>query len=278
MRTPGVPVVLVHGWKSHPRIWNRLIQQFKETDVEYWNFDHAVLSDAPLGEVSAALGGFIALQREEWGYTGAVDMVCHSMGGSIARYLIEVLDGRRREESVRQVIEIGSPNHGSAMAELFNDPEHGPAILQQLAGVFVPPHYDPSMDPIVQDFRPRSRAMHLLRDAGLRGDITYRMILSGNPTATPALFPCFKGRTWELSPEGAWRMTFAGDGIVPHSECFLPGVGTDILPTDPASLSEAPDRYCHIHLPRNPEVIQRVLKYLGNPSPQPCSCDPEITH
>ena len=64
-------------------------------------------------------------------------------------------------------------------------------------------------------------------------------------------------------------MTHAGDGIVAHSESYLPDAHIDILPADPASLMEDPEQYCHLHLPRNPEVIDQVMAYLCDPSMQP---------
>ncbi len=265
----GIPVVLVHGWKSHPGIWNRLIPRLGQESLECWNFSHAGMRDAPLHDVAAALQEYVATRREERGYSGPLDMVCHSMGGVIARYLLEVLDGDARSEPVRQLIQIGSPNNGSSMAELFHDPEHGEAIIRQLAGVFVPAGYDPSRDPIVQDFRPKSRAMARLRDAGTRDDVAYRMILAANRTATPDLFPCFGGRTWEIAPGGAWRLTYHGDGVVPHSDSYLSGAGFDILPADPAELVCAPGRYCHVRLPRNTEAIERILEYLRDPDTRP---------
>lgn len=63
-------------------------------------------------------------------------------------------------------------------------------------------------------------------------------------------------------------MTYAGDGIVPHSDSHLPGAGVEILPVDPGNLARHPERYCHIMLPRNPEVIAHVRNCLAaSPAP-----------
>lgn len=265
MRTDQTPVLLVHGWKSHPGIWNRLIPRLEDASIPYWNFDHTAMGDTPPAGIALALQEFIGSMRDEHAYSGPIDVVCHSVGACIARYLLEVLDVRRQEE-VRHLIGIGPPNNGSALAELFNDPVHGPAIIDQLAGIFVPRRYDPADDVIAQEVRPGSRTMAALRSAGTRSDVAYRFILSANLTATPDLFPCFKGRTWERSPDGGWRMTYAGDGIVPHTDSYLPGAGIEVLPADQAALMQNPDQYSHIRLPRNPEVVERVMAHLCGPT------------
>jgi len=263
------PAVLVHGWRSHPGIWNRLTPGLTEAAVPFWRFDHTAMQSAGTEAIALALQDYIRAKREETGYDGPVDVVCHSMGTCIARYLLEVLDGDDREEQVRLLVGIGPPNNGSAMAELFNDPERGPEVIRRLAGVFVPEDYDPREDTIVQEFRPGSRTVAALRDAGTRDDIAYRIVLAANLTATPAFFPAFGGKTWEIGPDGGWRTTYAGDGIVPHTNSYLPGAGVDVLPADPGNLARHPEHYCHTMLPRNPEVVARVTGYLSGLSPSP---------
>jgi len=233
--------------------------------VPFWNFDHTTMQNAGTEAIAIALQDYIHEKRRETGYGGPVDVICHSMGTCIARYLLEVLDGGAQEEDIRLLVGIGPPNNGSAMAELFNDPERGPEVIRRLAGVFVPRDYDPAEDVIVQEFRPRSRTVAALRAAGTRDDITYRIILAANLTATPAFFPIFDGRTWEIAPGGEWRTTYAGDGIVPHSDSILPGVEIDILPGNPGNLARNPEHYCHIGLARNPEVVARIMEYLHGP-------------
>lgn len=237
--------------------------------MPYWNFDHTAMHDAGTEAIAIALQDYIHAKRRETGYSGPVDLVCHSMGTCIARYLLEVIDGGAQEEQVRLLVGIGPPNNGSSMAELFNDPDRGPEVIQGLAGVFVPRDYDPADDTIVQEFRPGSGTVAALRAAGTRNDITYRIILTANLTATPAFFPVFDGRTWELSLDGEWRTTYAGDGIVPHTDSHLPGAGLDVLPRDPGNLTRNPEHYCHIGLARNPEVIARVMEYLIDPDTTP---------
>ncbi len=259
------PAVLVHGWRSHPGIWNRLAPVLSDSAVPFWRFDYTAVQNEGTEAIALALQDYIHERRKEIGYAGPIDIICHSMGTCIARYLLEVLDGGAREEEVRLLVGIGPPNNGSAMAELFNDPERGPEVIRRLAGVFVPEDYDPADDTIVQEFRPKSRTIAALRSAGTRSDIAYRIVLAANLTKTPAFFPAFSGRTWEIAPDGEWRATYTGDGIVPHIDSYLPGAWMDVLPADPANLARHPERYCHTMLPRNPEVVARVMEHICGP-------------
>ena len=109
--------------------------------------------------------------------------------------------------------------------------------------------------------------MQTLRSAGIRPDITYRIIVTANPGGRPDFFPLFGGKTWDLNRDGSWQETLDGDGIVPHSESCLPGMSLDILPLnlDIVSRLPPPDQYGHIHLPKNRIVIKRILQYLSHP-------------
>lgn len=268
MNSPRCPVVLVHGWKSHPGIWNRLVPRLREEQIPVWNFDHARRDNTRIEIIAGLLGEYIDQMREVSGYSGQIDMVCHSMGTCIARYMLEVQDGAG-DGQIRQLIGIGPPNHGSALAELFNHPDHGPGIIEKLSGIFVPKGYEPKSDVIVQQFRPGSTTMMALQAAGLRTDISYRIICAANHTRIPDFFPPFEGKTWEQSADGCWQTTPAGDGIVATSESCLSGAGLDILPADPGMLANNPGRYCHILLPRTPEVVERVVAYLKDPGTKP---------
>jgi triacylglycerol lipase len=67
-----------------------------------------------------------------------------------------------------------------------------------------------------------------------------------------------------MAENGRYRATLDGDGIVAHRESVLPGISLDVLS---ASLEvedhlPVPDQYCHINLPRNPLVIDRIMQYL----------------
>jgi triacylglycerol lipase len=264
MTQDPVPVILVHGWNSHPGAWNRLVTRLDVAGIPSVRFDHTPMRDADLETIARALGMFLTGWREETGHTGPVDVVSHSVGTCITRYLLEVIDGERKQERVRQLIALGPPNNGSALAELFLDPVHGPAIINRLTGVFVPEGFDPAADAIVQDVRPKSQFMEKLRNAGIRQDILYRIIVTANPFGDPEFFPLFEGKTWELAGKQGFSQTLSGDGIVAHAESILPGVSPDIIPADMKGAGYLPpaSQFCHINLTKNPLVHDRVLHYF----------------
>jgi triacylglycerol lipase len=259
-----IPVLLVHGWNSHPGVWKKLIVHLDAAGIPYRRFDHTRMRGAPLPETAASLDEYLREMREENGWSGPVDIVCHSLGTCIARYLLEVMDGTGRTQAVRQLIGLGPPNTGSALAELFNDPEYGAEIINRLTGVFVPKGFNPVTDQLVQDVRPGSPVMHSLRTAGLRTDIIYRIIVTTNPGDEPGFFPLFEGKTWETGDDGKYSPTLEGDGVVANRESLLPGISLDVLSASPEGEDQlpAPDQYCHINLPRNPVVIGRIMQYL----------------
>jgi pimeloyl-ACP methyl ester carboxylesterase len=216
-----------------------------------------------------ALAGYVDAMRSETGYEGPIDVVCHSFGACIARQCLEVADGAARHCRVGLLVMLGPPNTGSALAELFSDPERGPAVIATLERLFVPAGFDPFVDAVVQDVRPGSPTMRSLRAAGLRADIAYRVIATANPGADPAFFPRFDGKTWELDGAGRFRRTLDGDGVVATSESALPGVPLDLLVPGAADGGVPAGAFCHIGLPRNPAVIERVMLHLSQDSSDP---------
>jgi triacylglycerol lipase len=264
MTSSPIPVILVHGWNSPPGVWTRLVPRLEAAHIPCNRFSYGEMTDRNLPDIAGALRDHIRQERDKAGYNGAVDIISHSLGTCITRYFLEVLDGAEHREHVRQLIGLGPPNNGSALAELFHDPEQGSAIINRLTGVFVPEGYDPEADMIVQDVRPASRVMAELRSAGIRKDIRYHVIVTANPGGIPGFFPLFAGKTYEIGDDGKYRMTLEGDGVVAHRESRLPGISLDIIPPgrDASGQYPRPDLYCHINLPKNPAVIDRIMQYL----------------
>jgi triacylglycerol lipase len=258
------PVILVHGWNSHPGIWKRLVGRLDEAKIPNKKFDHTGMQGSALPKIAGSFNTYLRKVRDENDWSGPVDIVCHSIGTCIFRYLLKVVDGTDRTQPVRQLIGLGPPNNGSALAELFTDPQRGEAIINRLAGVFVPQGFDPAADQLVQDVRPGSPVIRSLRTAGLRSDIAYRIIVTANPENVSGFFPLFEGKTWERIVYGKYQATLDGDGVVTHRESVLPGISLDILSASPEQKDHLPepDQCCHINLPRNPMVIDRIMHYL----------------
>ena len=258
------PVILVHGWKSSPHIWSRLIPRLEESGIEYHLFDHSkkYYSDSLL--IADELGEFIADIQSRAGCPGAVDIVSHSLGTTITRYLLEVADTERRFK-VRRFIGIGPVNRASTLAELFNDERYAPSILKTLTGVFVPKEFSAADDPLVQAVRFGGKLVANLSDATKRDDIDYRFIVAVNKTRNTDFFRLFEGKTWVFpdgNPENTPVLTYDGDGIVALCESALKGAGYSLLPKDTDHFNEKPGSYCHILLPTNREAIECVIGYL----------------
>ncbi|MBQ3719293.1 MAG: alpha/beta fold hydrolase [Methanomicrobium sp.] len=258
------PVILVHGWKSSPHIWSRLIPRLEESGIEYHLFDHSKKNYSDSLLIADELGEFIADIQSWTGYSGAVDIVSHSLGTTITRYLLEVADTERRFK-VRRFIGIGPVNRASTLAELFNDERYAPSILKTLTGVFVPKEFSAADDPLVQGVRFGGKLVANLSDATKRDDIDYRFIVAVNKTRNPDFFRLFEGKTWVFqggNPENTPVLTYDGDGIVALCESALKGAGYSLLPKDLDYFSEKPGSYCHILLPTNREAIECVIGYL----------------
>ena len=264
MQNGKCPVILVHGWKSSPHVWSRLIPRLEESGIEYYLFDHSKKSYSDSLEIVEELGEFIDEIRARSGYAGAYDIVSHSLGTTIARYLLEVADTEKRFK-VRRFIGIGPVNRASTLAELFNDERYAPSILKTLTGVFVPKEFSAAGDPLVQAVRFGGVLTSKISDDTKREDIDYRFIVAVNKTHNPDFFRLFEGKTWVFqggNKANAPVLTYDGDGIVSLDESALKGAGYTLLPEDLGYFSEKPGSYCHILLPTNREAIECVIRYL----------------
>ena len=262
MAADPVPVILVHGWNSHPGVWNRLIPRLDAARIPYSRFSHEKMAHESVPHIAGALRDHVRQYRDETGYDGALDTVSHSMGTCITRYWLEVMDGKEHEEHVRQLIGLGPPNNGSALAKLFHDPGTGGTDHQPPYGCLRPGGFDPEKDKIVRDVRPGSRVMAGLHNAGIRNDILDRILVTGNPEGTPSFFPCLPGRPgrsgttdgigrrWKGT--GLWRTASPGSGYLARYHPARPGRFRAV----PASCY----LFCHINLPLNLVVIDRIMQ------------------
>jgi len=49
------PVILVHGWKSHPGAWKRLDGRLEAAGMLYRKFDHSGMKGSALPEIAESL-------------------------------------------------------------------------------------------------------------------------------------------------------------------------------------------------------------------------------
>ena len=109
MKGDRYPVILVHGWNSHPGIWKRLVVRLEEAGIPCKNFDHTGMQGSALPEIAESLRNFLREVRHESGWSGPVDIVCHSIGTCIVRYLLEVMDGTERKQEDPAADRSGPP-------------------------------------------------------------------------------------------------------------------------------------------------------------------------
>jgi len=134
-----VPLVLVHGLGGSGEGWDRLLQAyaqntawraaFKPYTFRYSSHAAEIVADTRSPRTITALGGALrdALQSfydktpadQGFGRKGVV-ILAHSMGGLVARSLMQEhtwRDGKRGGERVLHLITLGTPHHGSQLAD-----------------------------------------------------------------------------------------------------------------------------------------------------------------
>lgn len=111
---PGRPlVVLIHGYNSRPDSLAALRQRLRDDGWVCGLMSYP--DDGPIDE-SAAL---VADELRKFGESDPdreIAIVAHSMGGLVARAVIE--DPDLDPGNVRQLIMVGTPNHGSMLAQI----------------------------------------------------------------------------------------------------------------------------------------------------------------
>jgi hypothetical protein len=122
-----VPVVLIPGWHGEPAAFDRMIPALEASGLTVLDFDPAqpgpqALAYAPTAEgqhipdISAAVvrpAIDAALVRAGYPPGAAVDVVGYSMGGLVARWLVEKAGWASR---VNTLVMLGTPNHGTIAA------------------------------------------------------------------------------------------------------------------------------------------------------------------
>ena len=124
---PAVPVVLIPGWHGDPKAFERMIPALEAAGLTVLDFDPGRagaqalayaptadgqhIPDVAVGVVAPTIESALALAGYPPG--AAVDVVGYSMGGLVARYLVEKAGWARR---VGTLAMLGTPNHGTIAA------------------------------------------------------------------------------------------------------------------------------------------------------------------
>jgi pimeloyl-ACP methyl ester carboxylesterase len=129
-----VPVILVHGFVDNRSVFavmRRSLRRRGFAQVCSWNYS-PLLRDVE--SAAKALGAHIERVCQDTGHD-RVHVVGHSLGGLIARYLVQRLDGDRRIDSL---VTLGTPHAGTLWAHLLNTPlvrqlRPGSPLIRELA-------------------------------------------------------------------------------------------------------------------------------------------------
>jgi triacylglycerol lipase len=122
-----VPVVLIPGWHGDPASFDQMIPALQRAGLSVLDFDPARPGPQAMAYAPTADGQHIpevatevvrpaieaALVRAGYPAGSAVDLVGYSMGGLVARHLIEKAGWASR---VGTVVMLGTPNHGTIAA------------------------------------------------------------------------------------------------------------------------------------------------------------------
>jgi triacylglycerol esterase/lipase EstA (alpha/beta hydrolase family) len=115
----GRPVVLIHGWTQNRANFVWLTRFLKRRGVgPFFGFNY--FSFQPIETSAKSLSVFI---DRVVAHTGSqeIDLVCHSLGGLVARTYVDMMGGHRY---VKRVVTLGTPHCGVSYA----NPRLGPSV------------------------------------------------------------------------------------------------------------------------------------------------------
>jgi pimeloyl-ACP methyl ester carboxylesterase len=118
---PSRMVLLIHGLDEPGDIWNDLVPSLRTAKFDVARFDYP--NDGPIAESAGRLTGWLRALRARG--VMQVDLVCHSMGGLVARDALTrpglyggTATGHDDLPDVPRLIMVGTPNKGSAWAHV----------------------------------------------------------------------------------------------------------------------------------------------------------------
>jgi len=237
-------VVLIHGLDEPGIIWDDLVPELLAEGFAVCEFRYA--DDRGLAEsarsFAANLGGLRKLGLE------TADVVAHSMGGLITREVLTHPDlyggrgrGGDRFPSIRRVVMVGTPNHGSALARFRFAAEFRDQVWHAFSGegCFLSGIVD-GLGEAKDDLLPESPFLTQLNGRPLPADVEFSIIagvaapLDGRSLAAvrekvmsgagPAGKP-----SGDLSELLAKLARDIGDGVVPLKSTRLAGVEDHVI-------------------------------------------------
>ncbi len=130
----GTPILLVHGVVDNRSVFTVLRRGLRRRGFNHVaSLNYSPLTD-DIREVARQLAIKVEQICEETGYE-RIHLIGHSMGGVIARYYVQCMDG---DERVDTCVTLGSPHSGTLAARLVPHPlarqlRPGSDLIQELA-------------------------------------------------------------------------------------------------------------------------------------------------
>ncbi len=254
------PVVLVHGWRSGPWIFKRLIKRLHSAGIETWIFDYSRESHKNPVELAPTLSQYIQNMREETGYEGSIDLISHSMGAMLSRYYCEVSNRSEGEHRIGKWIGIAPVNHGAPVADIFVRAREEQYTYCCQYPVLPPDIKECMQDGAIVGNMPNGPHVLEMRKAGLCSQVQYYVIAGHNPTQEYRFWPTFAGQTI-ATVQGRYVLTYNGDGMVPNEHSFLEGHPFILLSANQKG-DLPPELFNHNGLVRCPAVFDEILNIL----------------
>lgn len=110
----ATPIVLVHGIGDNHTIFAMLGRELRRRGFSsLWTFDYGLFT-ADVRSTASRLAELVARVSAETGYD-RVHIIGHSLGGLVARYFVQRLDG---DALVDTLVTLGTPHQGTQAARL----------------------------------------------------------------------------------------------------------------------------------------------------------------
>lgn len=168
-----IPVLFVHGISGTGRVWRRMVNRIDRERLQPWVLNYP--SGANLGLLAETITGLLNELQVKYGFS-ELAVVAHSMGGLVARDIVNRNLAQGNRGTVRQLITIATPWGGHAAAQRATNA--------------------PISVPAWQDMAPGSEFLQALLTQTLPSDVPFDLIfgyrgsslfLAGNSDGTIAL-------------------------------------------------------------------------------------------
>ena len=236
-----VPVLLVHGYYSNPDTWYNLGAFLDLEGYDYYPVDirkgylGVMIANGDIKEASEKIRDNIYDLKKEY-RAKEVDIIAHSMGGLVSRWYVN----RVGENNVRNLVMLGTPNHGS---ELF----YGRYVIKLVS-------YLSQME--LLDYVIEKTSDFLIGEAGVQMT-PYNSFLNELNNGDPWVFgerrdiisPSVSHYTY-LGIKDNWATTWIlsgeDDGLVRQDSVKLKGVGDVPYDVDHGELKEWLPLFAHV--------------------------------